>query len=330
MEDWRRIPEEGVTYVGYWRKSTVRDRTLRNTLREIVSGKVLFDEPMSLHTSMRVGGPADALVFPGSLDVLGKVFKLLQHFRIPFVPVGNGTNLIVKDGGYRGALISLKDIKSIRLTERGASQIVLHAESGIALSEIVLLAAEQSLTGMEFCAGIPGSIGGAVKMNAGAYGSEIKDAVESLELMNGSGEIRHCARDILNFSYRNLDLPESAIITGASFLLNRGIQKQIRDRITEIMGMRKAKHPLEYHNAGSIFKNPRGGISAGQIIDELGLKGTQIGGAKISEKHGNFIVNVNNATAGDIIALIDMVKNKVRHSIGIDLEIEVKIIGENS
>jgi UDP-N-acetylmuramate dehydrogenase len=329
VEDRRRIPAEGFTYVRYRRKSTVRDRTLRNTLGEIVSGKVLFDEPMSRHTSMRVGGPVDALVFPGSLEELSGVFKILQSFQTPFVPIGNGTNLIVKDGGYRGVVISLKDIKSIRLTERGAAQVALYADAGIALSEIILLAAERSFTGMEFCAGIPGSIGGAVKMNAGAYGTEIKDTIETVDLMNGSGEIRECKRDMLKFSYRNLDLPESTIITGASFLLNRGIKKQIQNRITEIMGMRKAKHPLEYHNAGSIFKNPKGGIPAGQIIDELGLKGTQIGGAKISEKHGNFIVNVSNAKAGDILTLIDMVKNKVRQYRGIDLETEVKIIGED-
>jgi UDP-N-acetylmuramate dehydrogenase len=307
----------------------VRDRTLRNKFSEIVSGKVLFDEPMSRHTSMRVGGPADALVFPGSLEELSRVCKILQYFQTPFVPIGNGTNLIVKDGGYRGTVISLKDIKNISLTERAAKQAALYADAGIALSEIVLLAAEKALTGMEFCAGIPGSIGGAVKMNAGAYGTEIKDTIETVGLINGSGEIQECKRDMLKFSYRNLDLPESAIITGASFLLNRGIKKQIQTRIKEIMGMRKTKHPLEYYNAGSIFKNPAGGISAGQIIDELGLKGTQIGGAKISEKHGNFIVNVSNAKAIDIIALIDMVKKKVREDRGIDLETEVKIIGED-
>jgi len=151
----------------------------------------------------------------------------------------------------------LKDIKSIRLTERGAAQVALYADAGIALSEIVLLAAERSLTGMEFCAGIPGSIGGAVKMNAGAYGTEIKDTIETVDLMNGSGEIRECKRDMLKFSYRNLDLPESAIITGASFLLNRGIKKQIQDRITEIMGMRKAKHPSNTTMRVPYLKTPR-------------------------------------------------------------------------
>jgi len=307
----------------------VRDRTLRNKLHDIVSGKVLFDEPMSRHTSMRVGGPADALIFPGSMEELGRVFKILQYCAIPFIPIGNGTNLVVRDGGYRGAVISLKDIKNMRVMERGGGQVAIYAYAGIALSEMVLLAAEKALTGMEFCAGIPGSIGGAVRMNAGAYGSEMKDAIESVELMNGTGEIREYKTNMLKFSYRNLDIPENAIITGASFLLHRGIKKQIQDRITEIMGMRKAKHPLEHHNAGSVFRNPPGGIPAGRIIDELGLKGTQIGGAKISEKHGNFIVNVGNAQARDITALIDIVKKKVKEGRGIDLETEIKIIGED-
>jgi len=307
----------------------LKDRMLREKLNDIVSGKVLFDEPMSRHTSMRVGGMADALVFPGSPDELSRILNILQYLQIPFIPIGNGTNLIVKDGGYRGVVISLKDIKNISMMERCADQVSIYAEAGIALSEIVILAAEQSLTGMEFCAGIPGSIGGAVKMNAGAYGTEIKDTIEAVELMNGRGKIRECKRDILKFSYRNLDLPEGAIITGALFLLRRGIKEHIQSRITEIIGLRKAKHPLEYHSAGSVFKNPPGGISAGQIIDEIGLKGAQIGGARISEKHGNFIVNCGNAKARDIIALIGMVKKKVKEERGINLETEVKIIGED-
>ncbi len=307
----------------------LRDRKLRNTIYDFVCGKVLFDEPMSRHTSMRVGGTADALVFPGNVEELRGVFCAMRSLKIPFIPMGNGTNLLVKDGGYRGAVISLKDIKNMSLLERGAEEVLICADAGIALSEIVFLAAEKSLAGMEFCAGIPGSIGGAVKMNAGAYGTEIKDTIESVRLMNGKGETREYKRNLLKFSYRNLDLPESAIITGASFLLNRGIKKQIQARITEILGMRKAKHPLEYCNAGSIFKNPPGRITAGQIIDEIGLKGTQVGGAKISEKHGNFIVNCGNAKAGDILALIDMVKKKVKEERGVDLETEVKIIGED-
>ena len=172
---------------------------------------------------------------------------------------------------------------------------------------------------MEFCAGIPGSVGGAVRMNAGAYGKEIKDVVDTVELMIISGEIMSSKKDDLKFAYRNLDISEGTIIIGASFLLTRGIEEQIHARINEILGKRKNKHPLEYRNAGSIFKNPNGGIPAGRIIDELGLKGIRIGNAKISEKHGNFIVNLGNAKASDIIALIDMIKTKVNEERGINV-----------
>jgi UDP-N-acetylmuramate dehydrogenase len=215
------------------------------------------------------------------------------------------------------------------VAERSPEQTSIYAGAGAALSEIVLLAAEYSLTGMEFCAGIPGSIGGAVKMNAGAYGSEIRNIIETVELMSNSEEIRKYKGNELNFEYRNLDLPADTMITGASFLLKRGRKEQIQERISEIIGTRKSKHPLEYRNAGSIFKNPGRKDPAGKIIDEIGLKGTRIGGAKISEKHGNFIINLGDAKAADIIALIDLVQKKMRNERGIELETEVKIVGEN-
>lgn len=307
----------------------LKDSTLREKLRDIVSGKVLFNEIMSRHTSIDVGGMADALVSPETVKELGQIITCLRHYKTPFIPVGNGTNLIVRDGGYRGVIISMKGLNNITLNKRNAGQASISTGAGAALSEIVRMATEESLAGMEFCAGIPGSVGGAVKMNAGAYGSEIKDTIEEIELLNNSGEIRELKKNALTFEYRNLDLPEGSVITGATFLLKEGIREQIQGRINEILGMRKNKHPLEFRNSGSIFKNPKGGVPAGQIIDELGLKGLQIGGAKISEKHGNFIINLGQAKAGDIIALIDMVKKKVKDERGITLETEVKIIGED-
>ena len=305
------------------------DTTLRERLRNMVSGKVLFDEPMSRHTSIGVGGIADAVVWPERSEELSRIIHFLWQFQIPFIPIGNGTNLIVKDGGYKGTVISMLGLNSISLVERGPEQLLLHAGAGATLSEIVLLSEKRSLSGMEFCAGIPGSVGGAVKMNAGAWGNEIKDVVETIELMIISGEILESKKDDLKFAYRNLDISEGTIIVGASFLLARGIEEQIHARINEILGKRKNKHPLEYRNAGSIFKNPNGGIPAGRIIDELGLKGIQIGSARISEKHGNFIVNLGNAKASDIIALIDMIKTKVNKERGIMLQTEVMIVGED-
>jgi UDP-N-acetylmuramate dehydrogenase len=305
------------------------DATLRQKLRDMVSGNVLFAEPMSRYTSIGVGGIADAIVWPERSEELSRIIHFLWQFQIPFIAIGNGTNLIVKDGGYRGAVISMLGINSISLVERGPEQVLLHAGAGATLSEIVLLTEKRSLSGMEFCAGIPGSVGGAVRMNAGAYGSEIKDIVETVELMIISGEILESRKDDLEFTYRNFAISEGTIIVGASFLLAKGIEEKIHARINEILGKRKNKHPLEYRNAGSIFKNPNGDIPAGRIIDELGLKGMQIGNAKISEKHGNFIVNLGNAKASDIIALIDMIKAKADKERGIILQTEVMIIGED-
>jgi len=307
----------------------LRDRKFRDTLKNVTSGNVVFDEPMSRHTSMGVGGTADAFVSPESAEELRRIIACLKRFHIPYIPVGNGTNLIVRDGGYRGVIISMKGLHDVIVAERSPEQTSIYAGAGAALSEIVLLAAEYSLTGMEFCAGIPGSIGGAVKMNAGAYGSEIRNIIETVELMSNSEEIRKYKGNELNFEYRNLDLPADTMITGASFLLKRGRKEQIQERISEIIGTRKSKHPLEYRNAGSIFKNPGRKDPAGKIIDEIGLKGTRIGGAKISEKHGNFIINLGDAKAADIIALIDLVQKKMRNERGIELETEVKIVGED-
>ncbi len=305
------------------------DTTLRQKLKDMVSGKIMFDEPMSRHTSIGVGGIADAVVWPERSEDLSRIIHFLWHSQIPFIPVGNGTNLIVKDGGYKGTVISMQGLNSVSLTERGSKEALIHAGAGVTLSEIVLQSEKRALSGMEFCAGIPGSVGGAVRMNAGAWGKEIKDVVETVEVMIISGEILSSKRDDLKFEYRNLNISEGTIIIGASFLLTRAIEEQVHARINEILGKRKNKHPLEYRNAGSIFKNPNGGIPAGQIIDELGLKGMRIGDAKISEKHGNFIVNLGNAKASDIIALIDMIKTKVNEERGIKLQTEVKIVGED-
>lgn len=305
------------------------DATLRQKLKDMVSGKVVFDEPMSRHTSIGVGGIAEVVVWPERSEELSRIIHFLWQFQIPFIPIGNGTNLIVKDGGYKGVVISMLSMSSISLAERGPEQVLLHAGAGATLSEIVLLSEKGALSGMEFCAGIPGSVGGAVRMNAGAYGNEIKDVVEKVELMIISGELLESGKDDLKFTYRNLDISEGTVIVGASFLLARGVEEKIHSRINEILGKRRNKHPLEYRNAGSIFKNPTGGIPAGRIIDESGLKGMQIGDAKISEKHGNFIVNLGKAKASDIIALIDVIKTKVKKERGIMLQTEVMIVGED-
>jgi len=303
------------------------DETFRGELRQRMTGKILFDEPAGRHTSIGVGGGIDALLFPKDEGELTEVVGFLRGRRTAFLPVGNWTNLIVRDGGYRGALVSLARMRSISLRDEGKGGVLLLAGAGCPLSELVSLAVREALAGMEFCAGIPGSVGGAVRMNAGAYGGEIKDIVESVSLLDASGGIRAAAREELPFAYRNLDLPAETIIIGAAFRLRRGETEKISGRVGEIIGMRRKKHPLEFRNAGSVFKNPRD-CPAGRLIEEAGLKGIRIGDAQVSEKHGNFIVNRGMATAADVLRLIALIQQRVFEKTGRALETEVKIIGE--
>jgi UDP-N-acetylmuramate dehydrogenase len=299
----------------------------RERLRTLISGETLFDEMADRHTSLGVGGRIDALVFPKSEEELLAVVGFLWATQTPYLPVGNWTNLIVTGKGYRGVLVSLGRLGALKQRDDGEGGVFLEAEAGVALSEMVRFTMLEALTGMEFCAGIPGSVGGAIRMNAGAYGSEIKDVVNSVRLLDSPGEIRTQRRDILRFQYRTLDLPAETIIIGAEFHLQRGERGMIAGRVREILEMRAKKHPLEYRNAGSVFKNPRD-IPAGRLIDEAGLKGTRIGDAQVSEKHGNFIVNRGRATAEEILRLIALIREKVFETRGYTLETELRIIGD--
>jgi UDP-N-acetylmuramate dehydrogenase len=301
--------------------------TWHGELRKRVSGEIRFDEPADRHTSIGVGGRIDALVFPRDLSETAETIAFLRARRIPFLPVGNWTNLIVRSGGYRGVLISLSCLNGLEIRGSGDGDVQVEAEAGVALAELVTLSMHEGLTGMEFCAGIPGSVGGAVRMNAGAYGSEIKDVVAAVRLLDTSERIRTVSHDSLIFSYRSLDLPAETIIIGATFRLKRGEKEKIAGRIGEILSLRREKHPLEFRNAGSIFKNPRA-IPAGRLIEAAGLKGLRIGDAEVSQKHGNFIVNRGQASAAEVIGLIDLVQKRVFEATGHSLETEVRIIGE--
>jgi len=299
----------------------------KRKLTELATGTVLFDECMDRHTSIGVGGPADALVFPESAAEASRIVAFLRAEGIAVFFMGNGTNLLVRDDGFRGVIVSTKALRSIRVEERGGGRAAIRAEAGASLAEVVALAAREGLAGIEFCAGIPGSVGGGIRMNAGAWGSEMKDVLESVDLLNGEGNVRTFPRASLRFEYRNLDLPEGACVLGGIFDLARGDRGAVEARIREILRTRSGKHPLQYRSAGSVFKNPKG-VPAGRIIDEAGLKGLTLGGARVSEMHGNFIVNLGSARAADIIGLIGIVRDRVRERTGIDLEPEVKIIGE--
>lgn len=303
------------------------DDTWRDLLREKIAGEIRFDEPADRYASLGVGGRIDALAFPKNLEELAETVAFLKSRRIPFLPIGNWTNLIVTSKGYRGVLISLSAMRTLEKQDGSGGHVRLEAGAGLLLSEIVALTVQESLTGMEFCAGIPGSVGGALRMNAGAFGGEVKDVCLRLSFWDPLGGLRTVNRDSLNFSYRNLDLPAESIIIGAVFGLKRGERATIAGRVREIITLRKEKHPLEFRNAGSIFKNPRA-IPAGRLVEAAGLKGTRIGDAQVSEKHGNFIINRGRATAEEILSLIDLVQKRVFETTGYTLETEVKIIGE--
>ena len=297
----------------------------------MVSGDVCFDAPMRDYTSMGVGGPADVLVFPRHPDELARLVAFLATQHVPFFPAGNWTNLIVRDGGYRGVLIGFEKMDRIRFAGHpvDAGYRDLEAQAGAHLSALVALCAKEGLAGLEFCAGIPGSVGGAVKMNAGAYGREMKDVLRTVTIMDRTGRVRAYGKADLSFHYRRLDLHEGSLILEATYRLAAGEKGKIKERIRDIMAKRKGKHPLEYKNAGSIFKNPQD-RPAGQIIEAAGLKGLRVGDAEVSAKHANFIVNLGKARAEDVTALMDMIRERVQVQTGVCLEAEVVVIGEEA
>jgi len=221
----------------------------------------------------------------------------------------------------------MSDLREMRLNEQPDGRVMITAEAGVALTDIVHVLMEESLTGMEFCAGIPGSVGGGIRMNAGAYGHALGEITERISLVNGFGKLKDLDRENLRFEYRNLLLPDGAVIVSAELMLRKGDRGEIRQKLVQILEERRNKHPLLFPSAGSIFKNPAG-MPAGRIVEELGLKGKAVGGARISEMHGNFIVNTGGATAGDVLALMALIREESAAQKGINLEPEVKVVGE--
>jgi UDP-N-acetylmuramate dehydrogenase len=301
---------------------------IQEALGDIGFGKILYDEPISSYASLCVGGNAGALVFVESEEELIQIVRRLRERKINFIPVGNLTNIIVRDGGYRGAILLMKGLKEINCTFTPEGDYYIFAQSGVMLSMLVSFATAQELTGLEFCAGIPGSVGGAVWMNAGAYGKEIKDIIQTISLLNAEGEKKTLRREEISFGYRRSGLPTESIILNAQFKLEKGQIEQIKGEISEIIKWRQEKHPLNFPNAGSIFKNMPG-QPAGRLIEEMGLKGTSCNDAEVSPKHANFIVNKGKATASDVLALIAAIQEKAKKEKGINLETEVVIVGED-
>jgi UDP-N-acetylmuramate dehydrogenase len=289
----------------------------------LIEGKILLDAPMSHFTSIRVGGPADSLFFPKNVDELGKVVRCARKKNIPYLILGKGTNLVVRDKGIRGWVISLtQGMKKVHMERE-----VIEAEAGLPLQRLVQISIQKELVGLEPFFGIPGTVGGGLAMNAGAWGAELKDVVLSITLMNEDGESIERPRSRLKFSYRRLALPPSWIILKGRFQLKKGKKEEILERVKSYLEMKKRTQPLDYPSAGSVFKNPIEG-SAGEWIEEAGLKGFRMGQAMVSDRHANFIINLGKATAEEVINLMEWVERKIYEEKGISLEREVRVVGE--
>ena len=285
---------------------------------------VFTKEPMSRHTTFRAGGPADFFVTPEKEGQVRKTLSLLKEAQVPRYIMGNGSNLLVGDRGYRGVILQIcKKMNRIRIQDT-----VIQAQAGALLSKIAAEAQAKGLTGFEFASGIPGSLGGAAMMSAGAYGGEMKQVLIQAQILNASGEIEDVLAEEMELGYRSSVFSRNGgVILSASIQLEPGDPPAIQSRMEELKFLRTSKQPLEYPSAGSTFKRPEG-YFAGKLIQDAGLRGFQVGGAQVSEKHCGFVINKDQATAMDIRSLMEQVSEKVYAQFGVRLEPEVKLIGE--
>lgn len=296
-------------------------RKIVETLPEIT---VLLDKPLMNYTYTKTGGPADVLAFPKNRTEVKQLVDYCRENQIPWLVLGNASNLIVKDGGIRGVVIMLTDMKEILV--EGDSII---AQAGAKLIDTTYVALEHSLTGFEFACGIPGSIGGAVFMNAGAYDGQLQDVFESVDVLLEDGSFETWGPEQMDFSYRHSAIQDQpAIVLSARFKLGSGDYEMIQKRMTELTELRQLKQPLEYPSCGSVFKRPVGHFT-GKLIQDAGLQGLKWGGAQISTKHAGFIVNIDNATATDYLELIAHIQQVIKEKFDVTLETEVRIIGED-
>lgn len=293
-------------------------------IQKIDENRLRIDEPMATHTTFRVGGKADYFAMPHSVEEVQNLIALCRQEKMPYYIMGNGSNLLVSDKGYRGLIIQIyKEMNAIVVQ---GDKIV--AQAGALLSKVGNVALDAELTGFEFAAGIPGTVGGAVVMNAGAYGGEMKDILLSATIVTQEGEIKILSIDELDLGYRTSVIGrENYVVLEARYQLQKGNKEIIRAKMDELKTQRTTKQPLEYPSAGSTFKRPEG-YFAGKLIQDAGLRGFQVGGAQVSEKHCGFVINTGDATAADIANLIKQVSEQVMQTFGVKLETEVKFLGE--
>jgi len=302
------------------------DERQKTKLLSIAGRQVGFDSPMSQHTTIRVGGNAEAVYEASDLEGLCRVIAFLVNEGIPYLVAGRGSNLLVKDGGIGGVVILLAGVFA-DIQYEGSDYSDVLAGAGLSIVDLLIWCREEGISGLEFLAGIPGTVGGTVAMNAGAFGKEIGARVREIRLIGQSGKLTIRDRSRLRFSYRALHLEKGIVITHVVFRLDRDTQKTVSAMIADYLKRRKETQPLGYPSAGSIFKNPVNDY-AGRLIEQTGLKGKRIGGAMISDKQANFIVNRGGAKATDVLALIDRVREEVRRTASVQLELEIKVVGD--
>lgn len=295
-------------------------------------GEIRKNEPLSGHTSFGIGGPADILAYPADRDDLLALFKEIRTKNLNYFILGGGTNLLVRDGGFRGVVISLQRMAAVKIEREyrsvGGAFAVVYTEAGTPLPRLLSFAVDEGLTGFEFATGIPGTVGGAIRMNAGTAAGEMGDVVDTVTLVSPEGELITRGREEMGFGYRTADITEGFAVLDARIVLRRDEKARVKARVKEQMDKRKQRQPWGLPNAGSMFKNPQE-ESAGRLIESAGLKGKKIGGAQVSDRHANFIVNTGKAKASDVLALMDIIKKTVLEVHSVRLEPEIKIIGED-
>jgi UDP-N-acetylmuramate dehydrogenase len=301
----------------------------QDRLRALVRGEVKFEEALKRHTTLQIGGPADALVYPADLDELRQVIEFANVQHVPWMVLGWGSNVLVRDGGIRGIVFRLqKTLTRFETLDETENEILIEVEAGVPLPKVVEAGRQNGWKGVETLYGIPGSIGGTLKMNAGTRAGEIKEFVEEIQVLRPDGTLHAYPKKKIKFEYRSANLPNKEIVLSGKFRFQKADPAAVQEAVATYQKKRHDSQPLEFPNVGSVFKNPDKGFAA-QIIEELGLKGVRVGGARISHKHSNFIVNENEATARDVLVLIGLIRDKVKEELDLKLELEVKVIGED-
>ena len=295
----------------------------------LVEGEVKFREPMRNHTSLRIGGPADIFAMPQDLSSLKNMHINLRRNKIPFFPLGGGTNILVRDGGIEGAVISLRSFRRTGVLSKDNKYAYLFAEAGTLLQRIVNFSKENGYSGVEGLAGIPGTVGGAIFGNAGAFGYEMKDVLISVEVMDIEGRIKRFKAEEINFGYRSTSISQNELILGAEIKLKKDEKEEVSAKVDDFLEKKREKQPLREPSAGCVFKNPAG-LSAGKLIDEAGCKGIRIGDVEVSSIHANFFINKGEAKASDFIRLMEEVAHRVKERFGVVLEPEIKIVGRDN